>query len=602
MKSLTIFQHIQETSNPYSLSMQDVYNRIKDGQSRKLIEEIRNESDKGKRLELKKQLPCILFAGKFARRSIDGVLSHSGYICLDFDHKENIQEFKNEMCSNEFVCMAFISPSGDGLKVVIKIPADISTHKFSALALTEYFKAQGVDHFEDISRVCYESYDPEIYYNRESEVFKEMKKEIIAKSKDVIKSAETNSTVIFEGLEKWFKGTNTYYTDGNKHNFLVKMAAACNRTGINQNDAVNLTYGSYRHQASHVSREDYDEIFKRIYNKYSFQHGCAQFDKTEIVEKKTKRLLTLIDFDTDIDGIISIDRIQDEMISTYMQGSARGESTYYDEIDKCFTWNKGDLTLLHGIPGHGKSVFLMNLALIKSIKDGNKWAVFSPEQNPPTDFYHDLIHTYIGESTDKHHPNYMIYENYDKGMKFIKDHFYYIYPKDNKFTPDIINKNFLEAIKKYGVDGCILDPFNQLDHNWGERDDKYLSKFLQQQKRFALDNNIYMVIVAHPKGNIQRIKEGNYECPNIYNLAGGAMWGNKCDNILVIHRTYNILDIQSTEAVFTSQKIKKHKRTGMPGSVTMTFDIMTNRYKINNRSPYDLIFDLRVDDEHPDFS
>ena len=602
MNTLTIFQHVKEASKPFYISIEAIYNRIKAGQSRMQIEKIRGETDKKKRLELKGQLPCILFSGKFSHREDKGIQTHSGYICLDFDHKENLQEFKKEMCTDKYVCMAFVSPSGDGLKVVIKIPADIETHKFSALALAEYFKSKGVDHFADISRICFESYDPEIYYNSKSEVYKEMKKELIVKSKEINKIAETNNVVIFEGLEKWLKNKGMFYVDGNKHNFLVSIAAACNRTGIDLNTAINLTYGSYRSQASPVLLKDFEGIFNNVYQKYSYQSGIARFEKNEIVEKETKRILTLQNLEIkNLKDIISVDQIADEMRNDYIHGTAKGETTHYTEIDKCFTWNKGDLTLLHGIPGHGKSIFLMNLVLLKSIKDGNKWAIFSPEQNPPTDFYQDLIHTYIGESTDKHHSNYMTFENYNKGMDFIGEHFYYVYPEDDKFTPETINKFFLQLIKEKKITGCIIDPFNQLDHNWEDkRDDKYLSTFLQRQKRFALDNNVFMVIVAHPKGNLQK-KDGEYECPNIYNLAGGAMWSNKCDNILVINRPQNIQQPFNTEAVFTSQKIKKHKRRGKPGSVKMSFDIMTNRYKIDGRSPYDLIFDLKIDSEHPDF-
>ena len=82
---VTIFKNIKETQTPFFKGVYYILERIKDGSSKDLVKQIRNESDKLKRNELKKNLPAICFSGKFNKRSDSSILEHSGLICLDYD-------------------------------------------------------------------------------------------------------------------------------------------------------------------------------------------------------------------------------------------------------------------------------------------------------------------------------------------------------------------------------------------------------------------------------------------------------------------------------------------------------------------------------------
>lgn len=242
---------------------------------------------------------------------------------------------------------------------------------------------------------------------------------------------------------------------------------------------------------------------------------------------------------------------------------------------------KGELTLMHGIMNQGKSTMIMQLCLMKAVFCNYKYAFFSPEQDPPDDFYDDLIHMYIGGNTQKHFSNQITESEYIRGMDFIKDHFYYIYPENESPTPEYINTRFIEVIKKHKVEGCIIDPYNQLDNDIrknGGREDLYLSAFLSQQKRLAQQYKIFMIIVAHPKGGLTKKSSGDYDKPNVYDLAGGAMWSNKCDNVLCTYRPYYTSERDRRDVQFSSQKIKKHKLCGTPGDVDLIFKATTMRY------------------------
>ena len=129
---ITIFKDIKNTSQPFYRKVELVLTRIEQGSSKDIVKEIRAEKDKEKRNELKKLLPAICFSGKFTKRNDTSLTQHSGLICLDFDgyksNKELLEE-KEKLAKNKFIFAVFISPSGKGLKALVKIPKEIDNHK-----------------------------------------------------------------------------------------------------------------------------------------------------------------------------------------------------------------------------------------------------------------------------------------------------------------------------------------------------------------------------------------------------------------------------------------------------------------------------------------
>ena len=169
---ITIFQNIKETSTPFYRDVDFILDRIKSGATKELVKKIRVEQNKSQRNELKKNLPAICFSGKFNKRNDNSIIEHSGLICLDFDGYENNKSLLNDkekLTKNNFVYSVFISPSGKGLKVLVKIPQDIDNHVNYFNSLEIYFNNPHFDTTcKNLSRVCYESYDPLIYVNENS--------------------------------------------------------------------------------------------------------------------------------------------------------------------------------------------------------------------------------------------------------------------------------------------------------------------------------------------------------------------------------------------------------------------------------------------------
>ena len=241
---ITIFKNIKETSTPFHRSVDFVLDRIKEGKHKELIRSIRKETDKSKRNTLKKNLPAICFSGTFSKRSDDALIEHSGVICLDFDgypSESSMLSFKEALTKDQFVLSAFISPSGNGLKVLIKIPKDADNHKRYFDALSNYFDSEYFDvTSKNISRVCYESYDNDIYINLESKMWEEIADynyTPIDIRKDAPTIPITNENQIVDILIKWW---NKKYpmVEGQRNNNAFILAAALNEYGVSKSLAV----------------------------------------------------------------------------------------------------------------------------------------------------------------------------------------------------------------------------------------------------------------------------------------------------------------------------------------------------------------------------
>ena len=585
---VTVFPNITDSEHPYYAELSVIYNCIKNGKYKKIVDKARLLTDKKERDAVKMKLPSICFSGIFTKRANDSIKEHTGLVAIDFDHLPDYGVFWERIIKDPYTHMAFRSPSGDGVKIIVKIPAVIVTHRKSCRALKDYYKSDHLDQFEDEARVCYISYDPDIFWNHGSIEFTTLKEEKEKKKVTTTTEVIADPDEVYARIKTWIE-KNDSYMDGNKHKFLVKLAGACCRFGLPENIACMRMIIDYQHSASPVDRHDFEKIARDVYRNYSNTYCSAVFEKEVPVDKVTREDVSqnILSSEIPIQDIIRVQDIRESMIEGYKNGYQKGETTYFPEIDAHWTWKRGEVTLMGGIMNHGKTTLMMQLCLIKSVKEGCKWGVFSPEQNPPNDFYDDLIHMYIGKNVQKHYNNRMLIGEYNKGLEFVNEHFYYVYPKDEAPTPDYINKRFLDLIVKYNISGCIIDPFNQLDNDWGKksRDDLYISEFLTKEKRFALTHNVYKIIVAHPKGSVTKNADGNYGIPDVFDISGGAMWGNKCDNILQTYRPYYSTDPVNTETQVISQKIKKQKLVGIPGRTILEYKRDTGRFYSDGFNP-----------------
>ncbi len=237
---ITIFKNIRETDTPFHRPISEILYRIKEGANKGLVKNIRAEKNKAQRNELKKELPAICFSGKFVKRNDSSIQEHSGLICLDFDgyeKKKDMLQDKEQMTRDKYVYSVFISPSGQGLKVLVKIPQDADNHVNYFNALKNHFNNSHFDvTCKNLSRVCYESYDALIYVNENSSVWDRIDERVYEekhKYRDALTIPITDENKVVDILQKWWEKKYPMVEGQRNHNCYV-LAAAFNDYGINR--------------------------------------------------------------------------------------------------------------------------------------------------------------------------------------------------------------------------------------------------------------------------------------------------------------------------------------------------------------------------------
>ncbi len=153
--------------------------RVQQGAYRTEVEKVRALlSDEPAYKTAKSELPFFSFSGLFRDRvKNENLVQHSGIICIDFDNIDNLKKLRTALCSDPYTAFLFVSPSGHGLKLGVRLPDTIQTtedHNRAFLACEKYYAERySVDAdraCKDVRRACFVSYDPDLYGNPAAEI------------------------------------------------------------------------------------------------------------------------------------------------------------------------------------------------------------------------------------------------------------------------------------------------------------------------------------------------------------------------------------------------------------------------------------------------
>ena len=167
---------------------------------------------------LKEKLPAFMFSGTFARRKADALQRHSGLLVLDFDGC-GIEQ-KAALAADPHAVLAFVSPSGNGLKLVVSVEADPATHGASFDAARAYFRERfNLDADptgSDVTRLCFASHDPDAIFKPDavSLPFEQMQPHDTLHNEDTMNDTVKTQGGLNEDLMRLWdaKGTTALYT------------------------------------------------------------------------------------------------------------------------------------------------------------------------------------------------------------------------------------------------------------------------------------------------------------------------------------------------------------------------------------------------------
>jgi len=147
------------------------------------IHELRKAKSKEEKKAIKdSRLPAVTISGTFDERNTKGLKEHSGLVQIDIDHHPNPVDLREKLANDDYVALCFISPSGNGVKAVVKVNPHPDTHLAQYNALATYFKKDfSVDidlKCKDIPRLMFLSWDQDVYLNAKADVFAELEEPI----------------------------------------------------------------------------------------------------------------------------------------------------------------------------------------------------------------------------------------------------------------------------------------------------------------------------------------------------------------------------------------------------------------------------------------
>lgn len=97
------------------------------------------------------------------------LIQHSGLICVDFDHVEDVPALKQQLLEHEYfdTILMFTSPSGNGVKWIVEVDLQGWEHSRFFKSMANCLKATGLPPVDisgsDVARACFLSYDPDVY-------------------------------------------------------------------------------------------------------------------------------------------------------------------------------------------------------------------------------------------------------------------------------------------------------------------------------------------------------------------------------------------------------------------------------------------------------
>ena len=147
---------------------------VQTGKWQDIALEVRNAPNKEIKDIIKKKAPLVTPSGSFSERKVDGLRKHSNFIAIDIDNLDDAPTTKARIGADPYIYAAFISISGQGLCLIIKIDGTRHLDAFNAIAAYLYNEYQLIvdQSGKDVSRARFVSYDPFLLINKKSATFK----------------------------------------------------------------------------------------------------------------------------------------------------------------------------------------------------------------------------------------------------------------------------------------------------------------------------------------------------------------------------------------------------------------------------------------------
>jgi twinkle protein len=248
-------------------------------------------------------------------------------------------------------------------------------------------------------------------------------------------------------------------------------------------------------------------------------------------------------------------------------------------LDPHFKIRRGDMTVVTGVPGDGKSTFVNDVVCRAAVQHGWNIGIASFETDDD-DMRRGLREWYNRKPEARQSPAELA-----DADQWIDRHFIFIRPDED----DMANLAWVAEMLKVAVirHDCriaVVDPWNELDHDRpGDMSlTEYVGFAIKKLRQLAKKLNIHLIVVAHPT-KLETDRDGNVAIPGMYSISDSAHWANKPDVGIVIHRPKR----DGSLVMCRIAKSRHHDQIGKPGDVWLNYSPHDRRFT-EAASPSDL--------------
>jgi hypothetical protein len=356
--NVTIFRTFSDVGSPMYADARGVLNAIKNGKVKDEIEAIRSAKSDEEVSRLKKKLPCVLWAGRFAipvtikrddgtmynsYRTDQSLSEHSKLIPFDVDDVDDIAKYKEDAKKDDFIYALWVSPSGTGLHGLIKI-ADGTKHDEHYTAILKRYPIFDPT-ARNPSRVLFFSYDPDIYINPEAKTFFELSEKITYSG--------TNMTTGFTDYKRLGIAARMIRISeqGARHNAVIKSSYLIG--GLIAGGVVEENIGRAVLEHEVNIKFDNDDLATEL---RAIDDGikAGKYAPISDIEKHENEVWEAVGAIEDELSFLSNNRLDEDYIRKYRAGLIpMGKPFGYDDMDKYLLIKEGEFyaTLSHSHTG-----------------------------------------------------------------------------------------------------------------------------------------------------------------------------------------------------------------------------------------------------------
>jgi len=272
-----------------------------------------------------------------------------------------------------------------------------------------------------------------------------------------------------------------------------------------------------------------------------------------------------------VSGISDAGSYYERLNELYTKGTGKGYSTGYTSVDEIYTVAPAQLTVVTGYPSSGKSNFVDQIMVNLADKHDWKFAVCSFE-NQPEIHISRLMEIYTKrrffDGKDR-----MSETDKEIAFKFVKEHFLFIDTNgEEPSTLDSILERARIAVKRMGVRGLVIDPYNYIELPRSDgTETNAISDMLTRVQKFCKAHDVHTWFVAHPS---KITRQGTEQPrPDGMSIAGSMAWWAKTDCGITVHRKDHHVEI----AVWKC----RYRWVGQQGETTMIYNKTAGTYSEN---------------------